>query len=194
MNSNYTSPHYHAHKKRLQSDDLEISSFGLPRKKFISEESFAKEMAAMTLDPNLQLQQQQQQQQYYQFYNNRFGSHSSPSTSMPQNKNVVRIDHLSDDDDDEDSVEMKPGNMVFIDINGKKAIVDETLNGLPLELRPGEHKPRIPDFVLENSGLTDPRDKLAYQHMLNSLKGKNRHIEVLNDPSIHVTPTSMDID
>lgn len=52
MNSNYISPHYHAHKKRLQSDDLEISSFGLPRKKFISEESFAKEMAAMTLDPS----------------------------------------------------------------------------------------------------------------------------------------------
>lgn len=51
-NSNYVGPHYRTHKKRLQSDDLEISSFGLPRKKFISEESFAKEMAAMSLDPS----------------------------------------------------------------------------------------------------------------------------------------------
>ncbi|CAO0800140.1 unnamed protein product [Mucor circinelloides] len=193
MNSNYISPHYHAHKKRLQSDDLEISSFGLPRKKFISEESFAKEMAAMTLDPNLQLQQQQQQQQYYQFYNNRFGSNSSSSPTMPQNKNVVRIDHLSDDED-EDDAEMRSDNVVYMDINGKKAIVDANLNGLPLELRPGEHKPRIPDFVLENSELTDPRDKLAYQNIMNSLKGTNRRIEVLNDPSTHFTPTSMDID
>ncbi|OAC98336.1 hypothetical protein MUCCIDRAFT_115252 [Mucor lusitanicus CBS 277.49] len=152
MNNNYASPHYHAHKKRLQSDDLEISSFGLPRKKFISEESFAREMAAMTLDPtDLQLQQQQQQQQYRQFYNSRFGSYSNPSTTMPQNKNVVRIDHLSDDDDDEDDAGMRSNNVVFMDINGKKAIVDGNLNGLPLELRPGEHKPRIPDFVLENS-------------------------------------------
>ncbi|KAL9551785.1 hypothetical protein PS6_004843 [Mucor atramentarius] len=158
MNNNYISPHYRAHKKRLQSDDLEISSFGLPRKKFISEESFAKEMAAMTLDPNLQQQQQQQQQQqlqqqqqqYYQFYNNRFGSNSSSSPTMPQNKNVVRIDHLSDDED-EDDAEMRSDNVVYMDINGKKAIVDANLNGLPLELRPGEHKPRIPDFVLENS-------------------------------------------
>lgn len=70
---------------------------------------------------------------------------------MPQNKNVVRIDHLSDDEEDEDVAEVRSGNVVFMDINGKKAIVDGNLNGLPLELRPGEHKPRIPDFVLENS-------------------------------------------
>lgn len=50
MNNHYISPQYQSRKKRLQTDDLELSSFGLPRKKFISEESFTKEMAAMSLE------------------------------------------------------------------------------------------------------------------------------------------------
>lgn len=176
MNNHYVSPQYHSHKKRLQTDDLELSSYGLPRKKFISEESFTKEMAAMSLETgrlliidkqresrltvyitDLQLkqqqEQQQQQQQYFQYYNDRFRSNFIPSPTIQHDKNVIRIDHLSDDDEDEynKDTQIQSNNMIYMDINGKKAIVDNNLNGLPLELRPGEHKPRIPDFVLENS-------------------------------------------
>ena len=46
---------------------------------------------------------------------------------------------------------MQSNNTIYMDINGKKAIVGSNLSGLPLELRPGDYKPRIPDFVLENS-------------------------------------------
>lgn len=37
-------------KRHHQSFDSDIPPLGLPRKKFISEESFAKDMAAMSLD------------------------------------------------------------------------------------------------------------------------------------------------
>lgn len=101
----------------------------------------------------LKQQQEQQQQQYYQYYNDRFRSNFISSPTIQNDKNVIRIDHLSDDDEDEynKDTQIQPNNMIYMDINGKKAIVDNNLNGLPLELRPGEHKPRIPDFVLENS-------------------------------------------
>ncbi|KAI8636773.1 hypothetical protein BD408DRAFT_425551 [Parasitella parasitica] len=149
-NNNYISPHYQAHKKRLQSEDFELSSFGLPRKKFISEESFANEMAAMSLHPSLQTQQQQQQQQYYQFYGNRFESNFNPLSTRQHDKNVVRIDHLSDDENEDTDIQMQSNDTIYVDVNGKKAIINGYLNGLPLELRPGEHKPRIPDFVLKD--------------------------------------------
>lgn len=44
----------HSPKKRGHDNSLEYDGppYGLPRKKFISEESFASEMAAMTLDPS----------------------------------------------------------------------------------------------------------------------------------------------
>jgi hypothetical protein len=42
------------HKKRVHPpalEESEMSTFGLPRKKFVSEESFANDMAAMSLHP-----------------------------------------------------------------------------------------------------------------------------------------------
>lgn len=41
------------HKKRVHTQEPEMSTFGLPRKKFISEESFANDMAAMSLYPRI---------------------------------------------------------------------------------------------------------------------------------------------
>lgn len=47
MNTNSNSP---PKKRHHHSFDSDMPPFGLPRKKFISEESFAKDMAAMSLD------------------------------------------------------------------------------------------------------------------------------------------------
>jgi hypothetical protein len=40
---------------------------------------------------------------------------------------------------------------MLLDSNGNQPIIDIDQNGLPMELRPGENKLRIPQFVLENS-------------------------------------------
>jgi hypothetical protein len=57
-NSNSNNSGYNAnsisHKKRGHApsfDDVELSSSSLPRKRFISEESVARDMAAMSLNP-----------------------------------------------------------------------------------------------------------------------------------------------
>lgn len=39
--------------------------------------------------------------------------------------------------------------LMSLDANGR-IIINVDQNGLPMEIRPGENKPRIPTFVLEN--------------------------------------------
>ncbi|KAG2236220.1 hypothetical protein INT48_008580, partial [Thamnidium elegans] len=98
--------------------------------------------------------------------------------------------NLSDEEEEEND------SIMTLDSNGKP-IINVDRNGLPMEIRPGENKPRIPDFVLKNSELTDPRDILAYQRIVQSLQNKphkHKEIEVLNKPSDYFIPTSMDID
>ncbi|KAG2204959.1 hypothetical protein INT47_002583, partial [Mucor saturninus] len=124
--------------KRAHDNSLEYDGppYGLPRKKFISEESFAREMAAMTLDP--------MHPQVYQF--------TEDPSSEPE--------------------------FMSLDANGQ-VIIDVDENGLPMEIRPGENKPRIPNFVLGNPELTDPRDILAYQNILKALNHKpHKHIAI----------------
>lgn len=41
-------------------------------------------------------------------------------------------------------------DFMSLDANGQ-VIIDVDENGLPMEIRPGENKPRIPTFVLGNS-------------------------------------------
>jgi hypothetical protein len=62
----------------------------------------------------------------------------------------VRIDDISQylSDEDDEQIDIDP-HRVLRDANGRTLI--ENLDGLPLELKPGESKPRIPDFVLDNS-------------------------------------------
>lgn len=96
--------------------------------------------------------------------------------------------------DEEEEEEEDLNTYMTLDTTNGKPLIDIDANGLPVELRPGENKPRIPQFVLENPELLDPRDKLAYQKMMQTLYNKQKHIEILNSPSTHYTPTSMDID
>ncbi|CAO3616341.1 unnamed protein product [Mucor hiemalis] len=149
-------------KRHHNSFDSDMPPLGLPRKKFISEESFAKDMAAMSLDTMTPAMMQQTQQ--------------------------------SSTQDEEEEEEEDLNTYMTLDTTNGKPLIDIDANGLPVELRPGENKPRIPQFVLENPELLDPRDKLAYQKMMQTLYNKQKHIEILNSPSTHYTPTSMDID
>ncbi|KAI8056433.1 hypothetical protein BDF21DRAFT_430801 [Thamnidium elegans] len=113
---------YNLQKKRCHRSSFESDqpSFGLPRKKFISEESFAKEMAAMSLEPIVDP--------------NRFPEARASNTYY----------NLSDEEEEEND------SIMTLDSNGKP-IINVDRNGLPMEIRPGENKPRIPDFVLKNS-------------------------------------------
>lgn len=65
------------------------------------------------------------------------------------NKNVVRIDDINEFLSD-DGQEETANDSMYMDTNGKP-IFDNDANGLPIEVRPGESKPRIPDFVLDSS-------------------------------------------
>ncbi|GAA5798155.1 hypothetical protein HPULCUR_003555 [Helicostylum pulchrum] len=166
---------YNLQRKRCHrsSFDSDQPPFGLPRKKFVSEESFAKEMAAMSLEPIV-------------------------DPNRPQEINFSRASntYYNISDDEEEEEEEVNDSMMTLDSDGKP-IINVDRNGLPMEIRPGENKPRIPDFVLKNSELTDPRDILAYQRMIQSLQNKphkHKEIEVLNKPSDYFIPTSMDID
>ncbi|KAI9351688.1 hypothetical protein BD770DRAFT_445765 [Pilaira anomala] len=175
---------YSLPKKRNHriSFDSDMSQVNLPRKKFISEESFAKDMAAMSLDPVVN--------------SNRL---RETNFSHANNADILELG-LADDEEEgeeeEEDEEEEEEDMMPLDTNGKP-IIDLDRNGLPVEIRPGENKPRIPDFVLKSTELTDPRDILAYQKMLKSLNSKPhklKQIEILNKPSECFTPTSMDID
>ena len=108
-------------KRHCSSFDNDIP--GLPRKRFVSEESFAKDMAAMSLDP---------------------GKLTTTNTSKKnhfKNKSCidqpVPIQHIFADTE------------MVLDMHGKP-IIDIDQNGLPIEIRPGDNKPRIPQFVLQN--------------------------------------------
>ncbi|KAI7898250.1 uncharacterized protein BX663DRAFT_462253 [Cokeromyces recurvatus] len=179
------------HKKRSHApsyDDIDIAPSGIiPKKRFISEESFAKDMAAMSLDSSNEYLPQQLIQPYqptcYQFDNN------IDKTELTKNK--IRIDDIDQflcDDEDNSFID----NMEEITTEQKR-LID---NGLLLELKPGDKKPRIPDFVLANSSnlieLMDPRDKIAITNILQPNKSK-QHIEILNHPKI-LSYNSMDID
>jgi hypothetical protein len=91
MNNNYISPQYHAHKKRLQTDDLELSTFGLPRKKFVSEESFTKEMAAMSLDTGKFLIIDKQRKLCVNVYINRFATKTTTRTEPSSSSAAAAI-------------------------------------------------------------------------------------------------------
>jgi hypothetical protein len=62
----------------------------------------------------------------------------------------VRVDDINQflSDDDDNQIDIDP-HRIFRDANGRTLV--ENFDGLPLELKPGESKPRIPDFVLDNS-------------------------------------------
>ncbi|KAI8997579.1 hypothetical protein BDB01DRAFT_771650 [Pilobolus umbonatus] len=160
----------HSPLKRLYhiSFDNDAYDTELPKKRFISEDTFAKELAAMSLDPKL-------------------------PTYTERNKYSVRIEDMDDFLEDEQDDSDISNDMVEID---KTTLVESVINGsvLPMELRPGEHKLRIPDFVLHDSELTDPRDIMAYQKLLKSSNGTQKYIEVLNQPSTYYEPSAMDID
>jgi hypothetical protein len=55
--------------------------------------------------------------------------------------------HLQDEGDYEDEEQTY---MMPLDTNGK-TLLDVDQNGLPMELKPGDNKFRIPDFVLKNT-------------------------------------------
>jgi hypothetical protein len=80
-------------------------------------------------------------------------------------KNVVRINNINDflQEDEQQQQEGMP----FMPVD-KPTLVEVNFNGavLPLELRPGDTQPRIPDFVLQNSVLSDPRDLVAYRNLM----------------------------
>ncbi|OBZ91627.1 hypothetical protein A0J61_00353 [Choanephora cucurbitarum] len=182
-------PYPIVHKKRPSTEDQEASSFGLTRKKFISEESFAKDMAAMTLNSMQQQVHEQQYQANYQQYG--IMQYSFPSN----NKHVIHINNMDQflDNDEEDTEVIDASHVIHTENDGRQAIVE---NGLPLVWTPGDKKPRIPDFVLTQSELNDPRDRLAFEKYLNTggARNVNRHVEILNNPTIHALPSSMEID
>jgi hypothetical protein len=80
-------------------------------------------------------------------------------------KNVVRINNINDFLQ-EDEQQQQEG-MSFMPVD-KPTLVEVNFDGavLPLELRPGDNQPRIPDFVLQNSVLSDPRDLVAYRNLM----------------------------
>ncbi|KAI9472008.1 MAG: hypothetical protein EXX96DRAFT_343922 [Benjaminiella poitrasii] len=183
----YDNSSYSYDKKRTHvpsNEDLETSpSDTIPRKRFISEENFAKDMAAMSLDSSNEFLPQSipmYQSVYYQFYNPQI----PPQTENTNDPNIIRIDDLDQflSDDEE--------NSSYMETNEQGRLIDQ---GLLLELKPGEKKPRIPDFVLSNQGTTelvDPRDKIAIGNILHP--SKNVEIEILNHPTI--SSNSMDVD
>ncbi|KAI8090074.1 uncharacterized protein B0P05DRAFT_529230 [Gilbertella persicaria] len=98
---------FYDNKKRPSAE--EIASDGLPRKRFISEESFAKDMAAMTLD-------------------------STNNNNNNNNNNVIRINNIDQFLAEDEFMQ-----------------TDTVQTGLPLQWKPGDKKPHIPDFVLNQS-------------------------------------------
>ncbi|CAO3685525.1 unnamed protein product [Rhizopus stolonifer] len=128
-------------RKRMQENchkrihDIENNVYESPRKKFILEENFAKDMAAMSLYSN-------DSKKYTE--NQRILSNKPPI--VDQNKNVVRIDDinqfLAENQDKEDFMPIVVDHKIW---------VDDGDSGLPLEICPGDERPRVPSFVLRNS-------------------------------------------
>jgi hypothetical protein len=58
------------------------------------------------------------------------------------------IDHEEDEEDEED--EQGYNNTMILDNDGKP-LFDVDRNGLPMEMKPGDNKFRVPDFMLSNS-------------------------------------------
>ncbi|CEG63608.1 hypothetical protein RMATCC62417_00725 [Rhizopus microsporus] len=171
-----------SHKRLDHPYDSEDFMHGLPRKKFISEESFANEMAAMSLDSSknsITFQRDPNERYIYDINNN-----------ITSNKNVVRIDDINQFlEEQEEENDMMP---LVVD---HTILIDDDACGLPLELNPGNSKPKIPQFVLSNSGLTDPRDKLAIQEMMkHNQDRRHTHIEIIHQPSVQYDSMDMDLD
>ncbi|RCH95970.1 hypothetical protein CU098_011326, partial [Rhizopus stolonifer] len=157
--------------------DIENNVYESPRKKFILEENFAKDMAAMSLYSNDSKKYTENQKTL-----------SSKLPIVNQSKNVVRIDDmnqfLAENQDKEDFMPIVVDHKIW---------VDDGDSGLPLEICPGDERPRVPGFVLRNSELTDPRDIVALKGMMKH--GRHvAHIEILNPSLDPVFPTEMDID
>lgn len=62
----------------------------------------------------------------------------------------MRIDDINKflSDEEDEQIDIDP-HMIHRGANGTTLVED--LDGLPLEVKPGENKPRVPDFVLKNT-------------------------------------------
>ncbi|KAI8990755.1 hypothetical protein BDF20DRAFT_789142, partial [Mycotypha africana] len=68
--------------------------------------------------------------------------------------NVIHIDDMDrflKEDDVETSKKRDHKYKIMHTILNGKTVYDSDVNGLPLEMRAGESKPRIPEFVLKNT-------------------------------------------
>lgn len=67
-----------------------------------------------------------------------------------ENDGTVKHATAFDEQEEEEEDYQQQQNMMPID-TGDKLLFDVDRNGLPMELKPGDNKFRVPDFVLNNS-------------------------------------------
>lgn len=72
------------------------------------------------------------------------------SNSIVENDGTVKHATAFDEQEEEEEDYQQQQNMMPID-TGDKLLFDVDRNGLPMELKPGDNKFRVPDFVLNNS-------------------------------------------
>lgn len=70
--------------------------------------------------------------------------------SRANNADILELGFADDEEEGEEEDEEEEEDMMPLDTNGKP-MIDLDRNGLPVEIRPGENKPRVPDFVLKNA-------------------------------------------
>ncbi|KAG0742166.1 hypothetical protein G6F57_002826 [Rhizopus arrhizus] len=168
--------------KRLY--DNESIAYDFPRKRFISEENFAKDMAAMSLNhsSNCNPKKHDGRRTIYNISN---------FMQTDKGNNVIRIDDINKflaENKDDDSSFMS----LAVD---HKTFIDDVDSGLLLEIDPGDSKPRVPDFILSDTVPIDPRDKIALEDIMKHQQNDhNARIEVLNEPSVYSVPIDMELD
>ncbi|KAI9262101.1 hypothetical protein BY458DRAFT_557229 [Sporodiniella umbellata] len=170
--------------------DSENALYDLPRKKFILEESFASDLAAMSLYSR----ENCKFKVYMKLSANSFAKDSqAPSQSIEKptnlNKNIVRVEDinqfLSENYDSEKTYSSVCGS--------SKICTDDS--GLPFEIAPGDERPKVPHFVLRGPELTDSRDISALDNIVKRQTSSQKpRFEVLNPPKEEASPIGMDID
>ncbi|KAG1459109.1 hypothetical protein G6F46_002516 [Rhizopus delemar] len=159
-------------------------TYDFPRKRLISEENFAKDMAAMSLNHSSNRNPKK-------YDGRRIIYNISNFMQTDKGNNVIRIDDINKflaENKDDDSSFMS----LAVD---HKTFIDDVDSGLPLEIDPGDSKPRVPDFILSDTVLLDPRDKIALEDIMKHQQNDHStRIEVLNEPSVYSVPVNMELD